>query len=303
MTREARHAAFEPTGERRLLLLGASGQVGRAVRAACGERWHVDAPASSAVSLQDPGRLAAYIRDSQPHAIVSAAAFTRVDDAEAERDIAFRVNGEAPGVIGEVAREIGARVVHISTDYVFDGRGGAPYRADAPTSPVSVYGASKLEGERRLLAAAPDALVLRTAWVHDGVGTNFVGTAVRVLTSGTTMRVVDDQIGTPTRAANLARAVAGALETADLGGVLHWTDCGVASWFDVAHCVLETLRAAGRVNASVSVVPVPSLDFPRPAPRPMVGVLDKHAAWRTLGWIPPHWRDGIVTSTLERLNA
>jgi dTDP-4-dehydrorhamnose reductase len=235
--------------------------------------------------------------------IVICAAWTAVDDAESNREEAFAVNAEAPGELGRIATEAGARVVHVSTDYVFDGEGGAPYAPNAPSGPLGVYGASKLEGERRLLDACTDATVVRTSWLHSGGPGNFVATAVTLLRAGTPMEIVDDQIGTPTRADHLARALWLVARESRSAGVLHFTDAGVASWYDVGICVLEVLRSEGLASDGVGVTPVGSDRFPRPARRPRCGVLDKHASWEFIGWVPPHWRVGVIASTGELLSA
>lgn len=285
----------------RMLLLGGSGQLGTAIRATSGTDWVIDAPSSADVDLSNAEALGAYCRQTKPEVIVNAAAYTRVDDAEAERDLAFRINAEAPGVIATAARELDARLVHLSTDYVFDGNGPHPYRTTSPTNPLSVYGASKLAGEQAVGAANPSALTVRTSWVHSGTGVNFVATAVGMLSQGKSMRVVDDQVGTPTRATNLARAVLALAGRRDVRGVLHFTDAGVASWYDVACCVLETLRASSRAPHGMDVTPIDSSAMSRPAKRPAISILDTRDARRILGWTPPHWREGVRASAMEML--
>jgi dTDP-4-dehydrorhamnose reductase len=211
-------------------------------------------------------------------------------------------NGVAPGIIAESCKEAGARLVHISTDYVFDGRAHAPYAIDAAVGPINVYGSTKLEGERRVIVAEGNAAVVRTAWLHSGVGTNFVKTATALLGSGKPMRVVDDQVGTPTRARHLARAL-WCLAGNSATGVLHFTDAGVASWYDVAVAVMETLASEGRLPVGAVVEPIRSSERPWVAKRPAYSVLDKHDSWRAIGYTPPHWRVGVAASTRELINA
>ncbi|MBU6367487.1 MAG: dTDP-4-dehydrorhamnose reductase [Gemmatimonadetes bacterium] len=289
------------------LLLGGTGQVGRALQACWRTTpgsWDVDAPPSAQLSLQDPEAVAAHVRRTRPALVVNGAAYTRVDDAESHPDVARVVNAEAPGMLARAAAAVGARLVHLSTDYVFDGRGGAPYRPDAPTTPQGVYARTKRDGERAVLEACPGALVVRTAWVHSATPPNFVATAVRVLMQGAVMRVVDDQVGTPTRAAQLAEVVDALLAAMEgdptVAGIMHATDAGVASWYDVACAVLERLGELGLAPATAGVVPVTTAEFPRPAPRPAVAVLDCHATWARLGRTPPHWRVG-VRATVDEL--
>jgi dTDP-4-dehydrorhamnose reductase len=287
---------------RRALVFGASGQVGLALQQAIPSSWTVAAH-DLETDIRQEGAVSAAIDQVRPDVIMNCAAFTNVDDAESNAEAAHEVNGIAPGIIAAVAVRVGARLIHISTDYVFDGQAHVPYPPNAPASPLSVYGRTKLEGEERVRRAAPSSVIVRTAWVHSGCGSNFVRTVVRHLTAGRAMRVVDDQIGTPTRAANLAAALWRLAERPDLAGTLHFTDAGVASWFDVAMVVLETLRDAGRLPDGASVSPIPTSEYPLPAPRPAYSVLDKHDSWQTLRYIPPHWRDGVIQSTAELLNA
>jgi len=279
-----------------LLLFGATGQVGLAVHAAMGSSWRIVAPPRSDVSLDDPERLASYVRASGANAVVNAAAYTRVDDAEQDVERVRLINAAAPAAMAAGCADLGARFIHLSTDYVFDGSGSLPYAPDAAPQPLNVYGRTKAMGEQLVLEALPDALVLRTAWVHSGHGTNFVATAVRRLVAEGVMRVVDDQVGTPTAASTIASVIGRALEMPSFSGIQHVTDAGVASWYDVAGAVAETLQVDG-IRHGLTVVPVSSAEFPRPARRPAVSLLDTTGTRRALGWSPPFWRDGVVAST------
>jgi dTDP-4-dehydrorhamnose reductase len=287
----------------RALILGSLGQVGRALQQTAPASAVLIAHDLEQTDICDRDAIARTVNDVRPDVVINCAAYTKVDDAEKERDEALAANGIAPGTIAEVSATAGARFIHLSTDYVFDGRGHTPYLPDAEVGPISVYGATKLDGERRALAASSATVIVRTAWVHSGGGVNFIKTAVRLLSAGTPMRVVDDQIGTPTRAAHLADALWRIVERPHIRGVLHFTDAGVASWFDVAVVVAETLKEAGRLGTGATVSPARTAEFPRPARRPLYSVLDKHASWDAIGVIPPHWRLGVVASTLELLNA
>ena len=284
-------------------MLGASGQVGTALQRSAPNGAVILAPSSSTADFRKPQQLRDVVVASKADVIINCAAFTRVDDAETETAEAYAINSEMPQLLAELSVKHGARLLHISTDYVFDGSGLPPYNTLAPTAPLSVYGASKLAGEHAVLSANPDAAVVRTAWVHAGAGVNFVATAVRVLSKGTVMRVVDDQVSTPTRAASLAQLLWLLAEHREHKGLLHFTDAGVASWYDVAVCVVETLQRAGRAGEGAGVLPVDSSAFPRPAKRPRVSLLDKHATWNATGFTPPHWRDGVMASTNELIHA
>ena len=284
---------------KRVLVFGGSGQLGTALRSSSTQQYQLISPGSRELPLERVDTLRPFIEQAAPHVIINAAAYTRVDDAEGDRDRAFMINAVAPETMAATARALGARFIHVSTDYVFDGIGAMPYAPSATPNPLNVYGASKLAGEVAVARAYPASAIVRTAWVHAGTGTNFVGTAVRALSAGKSMRVVDDQVGAPTRAMNLARAILLIAEQPTVGGILHFTDAGVASWYDVACCVLDTLRQLNRLPAGVGVEPVDSLDFPRPAKRPRVSILDTHSSRAVIGWTPPHWRDGVIASTHE----
>lgn len=276
----------------RLLLLGADGQVGRAMRAACPADASVVALGRDACDLSDETSVRAAIAGVQCDWLVNAAAYTAVDRAESEETLAQTVNGAAPGWIGSAARAAGIRVAHISTDFVFDGSAGTPYRPDSQTNPLSVYGRSKLAGEIALRAADADALIVRTSWVHAAQGGNFPLTMLRLMREREEIRVVADQIGSPT----WARILAGGLWrliAADTSGTHHLTDAGIASWYDLAVAVAEEAFALGLLPRIPVIVPIATADYPTPARRPAYSVLDKSSAWALLGGPTPHWRSSL----------
>lgn len=287
----------------RALILGASGQLGTELQRTVPGGVAISALDVQDVDIRDRDAITRSMATLRPDTVINCAAFTNVDGAEAARDDAMATNAVAAGIIAEASAGCGARLLHVSTDYVFDGNAGSPYRPDSATAPLNVYGESKLEGERRVLAKGKGAVVVRTAWLHSGVGANFVRTAVRLLGSGSSMKVVDDQIGTPTRARNLAQALWSLASRPDATGTLHFTDAGVASWYDVAVTVMETLRAANRLPDGTAVEAIASGDRTWIARRPSYSVLDKHDSWRVIGFVPPHWREGVIASTQELLNA
>jgi len=287
--------------KRRALIFGSSGQVGVALRSIAPAAFDVVAHDLAETDIRDESAVEHTLDEVKPEIILNCAAFTAVDDAEARPAEAFSANAAAPGFIAAGATRRGIRFIHISTDYVFDGRAHSPYLPSADVGPINVYGETKLEGERRVLAADPKHVVVRTAWVHSGTGTNFIKTCVRVLGAGTVMRVVDDQVGSPTRALHLASVLWRVTDLPSVSGVLHFTDAGVASWYDVATAVLEAMRAVGRAPESAEVLPVGTEEFPRPAKRPQYSVLDKRSSWASIGFVPPHWRVGVVASTSEVL--
>ncbi len=287
----------------RALLFGEAGQVGRAVQQSRPSDIVLIVHDADSVDITDATAVAAAVRDARPNVILNCAAFTQVDEAEVDVERATAINAHALHHIGVSAQDVGARVVHLSTDYVFDGSAGAPYDIADETHPLSVYGRTKRDGERALLNVLPSATVMRTAWVHAGGCANFVTGVMRRLEGGQSMKVVDDQIGTPTRAAHLAQAMWRVVERDTIRGVLHFTDSGVASWFDVAVCIHEALEDLHRVSPGVTVTPTSTEQFPRPATRPRCGVLDKHSSWAQLGWVPPHWRSGVMATVTESIDA
>lgn len=233
------------------------------------------------------GRVAA----ERPAVIINAAAYTAVDKAESETAEAVRVNGEAPGYLAEAAKDNGARLLHISTDFVFDGTQSRPYAPDAAVRPLGAYGASKLTGEQRVMEVLKGkALILRTAWVYAANGHNFARTMLRLMAERGRVRVVADQVGSPTWAGSVAAALWAAARVPDFTGVHHWTDAGVASWYDFAVAIAEEGRAAGLLKQAVEVESITTVDYPTPARRPAYSVLDRSSAERALGLKPDHWR-------------
>jgi dTDP-4-dehydrorhamnose reductase len=221
--------------------------------------------------------------------VFNAAAWTDVDGAETNEDAAYAANATAPAHLAVAAEAAGARLVHVSTDYVFAGDATTPYAVDAPTGPRSAYGRTKLAGERAVLAASPQSSVVRTAWVYGATGGNFVKTMARLERSQETLRVVDDQRGSPTWSLDLARGLVALAGAQPRPGVYHATNAGETTWYGLARAVFEELGADPE-----RVRPCASADFPRPAPRPAYSVLSD-AAWRGAGLPPlPPWRVALT---------
>lgn len=231
--------------------------------------------------------------------IVNAAAYTAVDRAEAERELAQRINEDGPRHLAVAARTFGARFLHISTDFVFDGRSSLPYRPDAPTNPLSVYGQTKRAGEEAVLEVLPErSLILRTAWVYAGQGRNFVLTMLHLMRTKGAVRVVADQVGTPSSARSIAETLWGLTERPGINGIHHWTDAGVASWYDFAVAIAEEGALLGLVPDNVVVTPIATADYPTPARRPPYSVLDK-TSLISLGFTPIHWRKRLRGALAE----
>lgn len=269
------------------LITGASGQLGRALRATAPEDAVVVPLTHAVLDIGDAAAVRVIMDQERPNLVLNAAAYTAVDTAESERETAFRVNAEAPSHLVTAAVAVGAAFVHVSTDFVFDGTQATPYRPQDAANPLSVYGASKRAGEEAVLHAHPGALVVRTAWVYAAEGQNFAKTMLRLLREGGTVGVVTDQIGTPTHAVSLARAL-WALTAAGATGLHHFTDAGVASWYDFAVAVMEEAQALGMLGPA-EVQPIAAADYPTRANRPVCSVLDKTATWALTG-VPKHWR-------------
>ncbi len=273
------------------LIVGGRGQLGRGLQAHAPTHAKVVVQGSDTLDITDAAAVQAAVAAERPDLIFNAAAYTAVDKAESEEDRAFAVNATAVGHLAEAASAYGARLVHVSTDFVFDGTSGVPYAPDAPTNPIGAYGRSKLAGEK---LAGEDALIVRTAWVYAPAGGNFVRTMLRLMAERPEVRVVADQIGTPTYAPALAK-VLWTLAEAGVTGTHHYTDAGAASWYDFAVAIQEEALASGLLDRAVPVVPIATADFPTPARRPHYSVLDKTSMYAALGGPAPHWRVNLRT--------
>ena len=288
----------------KILLLGGNGQVGSELCRSLAPLGEVVATTRSGM-LEDgarceqadfdaPGSLPGLIERIAPDIVVNAAAHTAVDRAESEPDVAFRANAQAPQAIAEACARGGIRLVHYSTDYVFDGRGTRPYREDDPTAPASIYGASKLAGEEAIRASGASHLVLRTAWVYATHGSNFLRTMLRLAGERDELRVVADQSGTPTSAALIAGVTAQMLVQQFVrSGTWHLTATGATSWHGFAEAIMQGAHARGLIARMPRVSPIATADYPTPATRPAYSVLDCSALQRDFGIALPTWQDGL----------
>ncbi len=286
----------------RVLVLGGSGQLGNAVRLVLADSMAVVSPSSATLDLRDPSAIELAVHDIRPDLILNCAAYTRVDDAETDIAEASTLNTLAPAVLARAARRYGCRFVHVSTDYVF-GSGESPFAASAATDPINRYGISKRDGEIAVLSENPRAIVVRTSWLHSGTGRNFVATVVRCLLGGKPMRVVCDQIGVPTRASHLAQAIVDLATIPEAHGIHQFSDAGVASWYDLAVCVADELRAALPSASIAAVIPIRSSEYPTPAKRPSNTVMDCFPTWSMLRKPPEHWAYGARASARELLSS
>ena len=287
-----------------VLVFGGNGQVGQELLRVLAPLGKVVAttrsgnlPDGSACETADfgqPDSLPTLLNRLQPSIVVNAAAYTAVDRAEQEVDAAFAANAQAPGVIARWCAAHGVPFVHYSTDYVFDGQGAAPYREDEPTAPLGVYGTSKRDGEDAVRAAGGRHLIFRTAWVYASHGANFLRTMLRVGAERDALRVVADQIGTPTPAALIADVTVQALQHSDqLSGTWHLTANGQTSWHGFAEAIFAEALATGVLAKVPTVEAIPSSEYPTPAKRPAWLVLDNRKLQQDFGIVLPTWQDGL----------
>jgi len=283
----------------RVLVTGGAGQVGVEVARALEGRATVLAYDRAALDLAHPERVAERVGRDRPDVIVNCAAYTAVDRAEGEPELAHQVNGVAAAVLAEEARRHDAVLIHFSTDYVFDGTKGSPYVEDDPPNPVSVYGATKLEGERAISASGCAHLILRTSWVYGPHGKNFMLTMLKLAETRDELRVVDDQRGAPTSSAQLARLTTQLL---DLGadtlraksGLYHATAAGETTWRGFAEAIFEgAARHRGASFKRPRVTPIATSEYPTPARRPAYSVLSTERLAQAFGVRIPGWREGL----------
>ena len=284
----------------KVLVTGAAGQLGRALRAMRPASVELIACTRADLDIGDAQAVQLRLERERPDVIINAAAYTAVDKAESEPERARRINTGGPGNLARSARGIGARLIHVSSDFVFDGEASSPYRPEAPTRPLSVYGLTKRDGESEVLAALPEhSVIVRTAWVYAAEGANFMRTMLRLLGERGAVRVVADQVGTPTAAGPLAEVLWRIAAEPQIRGIHHWTDAGVASWYDFAVAIAEEGSARGLLPTAVTVTPIATEEYPTPARRPAYSVLDKRSL-AAFGFAPLHWRQRL-RETLQGL--
>lgn len=278
----------------KVVITGANGQVGRAlVRSLPGGVTAVGLTRTD-LDIGDLQAVRSSIESHRPDLIINAGAYTAVDKAESEPEAAERANTTGPNNLALVADATGARLLHLSTDFVFDGLGSRPYPTDAATNPQSTYGRTKRGGEEAVMRVLPgNCVVLRTAWVYAADGNNFVRTMLRIMGSKGSVRVVADQVGTPTAAGSLAQVIWAIAARPQINGIQHWTDAGVASWYDFAVAIAEEAAALGLLGPEVRVEPIATEEYPTPAKRPGYSVLDKRGLHAALAIPAQHWRNNL----------
>lgn len=283
-----------------LLITGSNGQLGNEIRLLLDkpENRSIFAPIYTDVDTLDitsEEQVEEFFKEHKVDFVVNCAAYTAVDRAESEKELCYKINTEAVKILGKAAMKHSAKLIQISTDYVFDGKGHRPYTEEQPTAATSVYGQSKVDCEKFLQEnMAEDSLIIRTSWLYSRFGNNFVKTMIRLGSERESLTVVFDQIGTPTSAADLAEAMLTILRADKFaGGIYHFSNEGVCSWYDFAKAIMQ----AKGLKCSVS--PILSKDYPTPAPRPHFSVLDKAKIKATYGVQIPHWHESMLKVIAE----
>ncbi len=275
----------------RILVTGANGQLGRELRAiaAAWPQYEFVFLAKDDLPIHRFEQTRSYFEQARPFACINCAAYTAVDKAETEKEQAFLVNAESVGVLAAACAATHARFIHISTDYVFDGQSSTPLKEDDPTGPINVYGASKLRGEELAFQHNARTVIIRTSWVYSAFGNNFVKTMKRLMNERPFINVINDQIGSPTYAADLAGAIMQVLHAGKfVPGIYHYSNEGAISWYDFAVAIREL------TGSPCEVRPIPGTEYPTPARRPHYSLLDKTKIRQTYGLSIPAWKDSLV---------
>jgi dTDP-4-dehydrorhamnose reductase len=304
-----------PLSQIRILLTGKSGQVGGDLLPLLQPLGTVIAPARSDLDLADTQAIGRFVREAKPDWIINPAAYTAVDKAESEPDLAYAINAEAPRALGEAAAQLGIPVIHFSTDYVFNGAGSRPWKETDETGPLGVYGASKLAGERALAASETAHLIFRTSWVYSSRGKNFLLTILRLALQKEELRIVNDQHGSPTWSRDLARIVVHVMQTVTdkasptesslqdkvrmVQGIYHAADRGETTWYGFAREFLR-FAAEARPDAKLArLVPISSSEYPTPARRPANSRLDCSRLQQVFGHTMPSWQESVASVAAE----
>ncbi|MCA2643259.1 MULTISPECIES: dTDP-4-dehydrorhamnose reductase [unclassified Microcystis] len=289
---------------KKVLLIGAKGQVGQELQLTLQSLGEVISIGREELDLTNSEKIGQLIREIHPDYLVNAAAYTAVDKAESEPELAYSINAKAPKIMAESAEKIKAKFLHISTDYVFDGRKNTPYLETDLTNPLGVYGQSKLRGEEEIKTVNSQAIILRTAWVYGSYGkSNFVKTMLRLGKEREELKVVVDQVGSPTWAKDIAAAITHLLINADNpAGIYNFTNSGVASWFDLTKAIFEEAKISGIPLKIQRVIPITTAEYPTPAARPAYSVLSGQKISQQLGYIPSYWRDSLKAMLNQLFN-
>lgn len=282
---------------KKILLTGKNGQVGWELQRTLAPLGQITAIDQADVDLTDADALRSIVRSIRPDLIVNPAAHTAVDQAESDVAQAMAINGQAPGILAEEAKRLGALMVHYSTDYVFDGSGNTPFAEDSPTGPLNVYGRSKLAGEQAIQSIGCRHLILRTSWVYGMRGKNFLLTMLRLAAEREELKVVADQMGAPTWSRLIAEATALLVAKGNVEGLFHLTSAEATSWYGFTEAIVELTRE--RRTRQPKLTPIPTSDYPLPAPRPHNSRLSCAKLARETSVALPHWHDALALCLAE----
>ena len=286
----------------KILITGAGGQLGKELQKTAPQQHEIIACSFDTLDICNKKQLDEFVAINKPDYVINTAAYTLVDKAEQEKEQAYNINVEGAGNVARAAMNCGAGLVQLSTDYVFNGKTGRPYLPDDKPDPISVYGESKYKGELMAREEHDKCIILRTSWLYSSHGNNFVKTMLKLLGNKTELRVISDQVGTPTWTNGLAAFIWNLLKTPDITGTYHWTDAGVASWYDFTVAIMDEALKLNMLQNEVSVIPITTEEYPTPAKRPLYSVLDKTTAWALNGKPASHWRVSL-RHMLEELKA
>jgi dTDP-4-dehydrorhamnose reductase len=266
------------------------------------ETWEVISSGRSELDITNEKLVSAFIAELKPNLVINAAAYTAVDQAEKNSEIAYAVNELGVKYLAQACKKEGARLLHVSTDFIFDGSSTSPYQTDAVPNPLNVYGASKLAGDKALNEILPEeSVIVRTAWVYSANGNNFVKSMLRLMQEKPQLGIIYDQVGTPTWAKGLAQWLWIIASKPEVKGTYHWTDAGVASWYDFAIAIQELGLEKGLLQQAIPVLPIPSTAYPTPAKRPTFSVIDKSSAELVSDFNTTHWRKQLSSMMDELL--
>jgi dTDP-4-dehydrorhamnose reductase len=275
----------------KVLITGKGGQLARELEQFSPESYNVVSVGKDELDITNERLVSDFISEKMPNLVINAAAYTAVDQAEKDVDIAYAVNELGVKYVAQACKKIGARILHISTDFIFDGTYTSPYQTDAKPNPINVYGASKLAGEIALNEILPEAsVIVRTGWVFSANGNNFAKSMLRLMQEKPQLGIIYDQVGTPTWAKGLAQWLWIIASKPEVRGTYHWTDAGVASWYDFAIAIQELGLEKGLLSNAIPVFPIPTSAYPTPAKRPPFSVIDKSSAEEVSGLNTTHWR-------------
>ena len=282
-----------------VLITGAKGQLGYELPRTAPSDYQCILTDKEELDITNATAVNAFVADCNPDVIINSAAYTAVDKAEEDEALAIAINEIGAKNLAQVAKDNGIKLIQTSTDFVFSGKNCSPYLVDAPTDPQGVYGKTKDDGDKAVLEIlGDDAFIIRTAWLYSAHGKNFVKTMLRLMKDRDSLGIIADQIGTPTWANLLAEAIWKAIEI-DATGIHHWTDAGVASWYDFAVAIQEEGLAMGVLDELILINPLTTADYPTPASRPAYSVLDKTVTWKALGMKSIHWREALRQMLIE----